>query len=88
MGTINWISIEEGRLAPALQGAAEKLDGQEVVLDFSALQRIDASGLLALEEFAQTAASKGVKVVVRGLRVDVYRALKLARISSRFSYAA
>ena len=88
MATINCISIEEGQLESALEEAAERLDGQEVVLDFSAVQRLDASGLLALEQFAQAAASKGVKVVASGLRVDVYRTFKLARISSRFSYVA
>lgn len=88
MATINWISVEEDRLVSVLHEAGKRLDGQEVLLDFSAVQRMDVNGLRAIEEFAAAASGRGVKVVARGVRVDVYRTLKLARLSSRLSYAA
>ena len=44
-----------------------------------------SSGLRAVEDFADVAEEKSVKATVRGVNVDVYKVLKLARLSSRFS---
>jgi anti-anti-sigma regulatory factor len=80
--------IDEERIVQALQEAGEKLnraDG-EVVLDFSSVRRIDASALRALEEFAGITDDKGVKAVLRGVNVDVYKVLKLVKLGSRFSF--
>ena len=54
-------------------------------LDLSAVRRLDTAGLRALEDFAGAADGKTVKVTLRGVNVDVYKVLKLARLSSRFS---
>ncbi len=82
-----WIEIDGSSVAQALHEAGEKLDssGDDVFLDFSAVRRIDPSGLRALEDFAGTADEKAVKVTLRGINVDVYKVLKLARLSSRFT---
>jgi anti-anti-sigma regulatory factor len=83
-----WLKIDEERVVQALQEAAEKLDSaeDEVVLDFSSVRRIDPSVLRAMEEFAGKADNKGVKVVLRGVNVDVYKVLTLVKLTSRFSF--
>jgi anti-anti-sigma regulatory factor len=83
------LNIGEKRVVPALQEAREKLDGTEgeAVLDLSSVGRLDSSALRALEEFVGVADDKGVKVVLSGVNVGVYKVLKLARLASRFSVA-
>jgi len=84
-----WVKIDEARAVEELQEAGEKLDGAEgeVMLDFSSLRRIDPGVLEAMEAFANKADEKAVRVVLRGVSVDVYKVLKLVRLSSRFSFA-
>jgi len=83
-----WLSLEEERLAAALAEAAEKLEGArgEVALDFGGVRRIDAPALRALEEFAGRAERKGIQVVLRGVNVDVYKVLKLVKLTRRFCF--
>jgi len=85
-----WLKIDEESVAQALQEAGDKLDGVEgeVALDFSSVRRIDASALRALEKFAGLADDKGVKVVLRGVNVGVYKVLKLVKLTSRFSFVS
>jgi len=82
------VNIDENRLIPALQEAGERLEGgeKEMVVDFSSVRRIDASALRALENLAGTADAKGVKIVLRDVNVDVYRVLKLVKLTHRFSF--
>ncbi len=81
------LKIDEDRIVQSLQEAGQKLDSAEaeVSLDFSSVLRIDASALIALEEFANRADYKGVKVALRGVVVSVYKVLKLVKLTSRFS---
>jgi len=83
-----FLHIDDERMVPALQEAGEKLDGAqgETVLDFSSVRRIDSSGLRALEEFARIADERAVRVVLRGVNVDVYKVLKLMKLAKRFSF--
>lgn len=83
-----WLKIDEEHVVQGLQQAGGKLDSTEgeVVVDFSSVLRIDASGLRAMEEFASTADDKGVKVAFRGVHVGVYKVLKLVKLASRFSF--
>ena len=85
-----WMKIDEERVVQSLQEAGEKLDSVEgeVALDFSCVGRIDASALRAMEEFASIADKKGVKIVLCGVNVGVYKVLKLVKLGSRFSFAA
>ncbi len=87
--TAVFLNIDDQRVVPALQEAGEKLDSTqgETVLDFSSVRRIDSSALRALEEFARLADEKAVKVVLRGVNVDVYKVLKLMKLTRRFSFA-
>lgn len=83
----DWLKVDGDRVALSLQEAQAKLDSSEgeLVLDFSAVRRIDPGALRAMEDLASAADEKPVKVALRGVNVDVYKVLKLARLSSRFS---
>ena len=72
----------------ALQQASAKLDtaNGQVVLDFSAVGRIDSAALAAMEEFAGIADSRGVKLALRSVNIEVYKVLKLAKLAPRFSF--
>jgi anti-anti-sigma regulatory factor len=76
------------RLAATLQEALEKLDTAdgELVLDFSSVGRVDPGALRAMERLAGAADGKDVKVVLRGVNVRTYKALKLAKLPPRFSF--
>jgi anti-anti-sigma regulatory factor len=88
--TAMWLNLEETCLVPALQEAVQKLDGAEgeVILDFGAVRRIDSSALRAIEGFAGIADQKAIKVVLRGVNVDVYKVLKLVKLAPRFVFAS
>jgi anti-anti-sigma regulatory factor len=85
-----WLKIDEERIVQALEEASETLDsaGGEVLLDFSSMRRIGPSALRVMEEFVGIADGKGVKVVLRGVNVDVYRVFKLVKLASRFSFVS
>ena len=82
------LNLMESPWSQALQEAREKLDSAEgdVCLDFSSVRRIDPSALRAMEELAGLADEKAVKVVLRGVNVDIYKVLKLVKLTSRFSF--
>jgi anti-anti-sigma regulatory factor len=83
-----FVNIDEQRMVPALQEAAVNLDGRpgEIVLDFSSVCRIDSGALRALEDLARVADDKAVKIVLRGVNIDVYKVLKLVKLTQRFSF--
>jgi anti-anti-sigma regulatory factor len=83
-----FLNVDETGAATSLQEAAGGLNGavDEVVLDFSSMRRIDSCDLRALEEFAQVADEKAVSIVLRSVNVDVYKVLKLLKLTSRFSF--
>ncbi|HEV2401112.1 MAG TPA: STAS domain-containing protein [Candidatus Sulfotelmatobacter sp.] len=80
--------IEEERIVPVLQETSVSLDGAhtEAVLDFSAVQRINSDALRALEDFVRAADEKAVKVVLRGVRIDVYKVLKHVKLTQRLRF--
>ena len=90
--TINakWLEIDGERVVQGLQAAREALDTAQgdVVLNFSAVRRIDPHALRAMEKLAGLADGKAVKVVLRGVNVDIYKVLKLVKLTSRFSFLA
>jgi anti-anti-sigma regulatory factor len=85
-----WLEIDGERVVQGLQTAREALDSahSDVVLDFSAVRRIDPNALRAMEKLAGLADGKAVKVVLRGVNVDIYKVLKLVKLTSRFSFLA
>lgn len=84
------IKLEEQHLADVLQEAGAKLDtaGGEVVLDFSCVRRVRPADVKALAEFSRLAETKAVKLVLRGVNVDIYKVLKLVRLASKLSFVA
>jgi anti-anti-sigma regulatory factor len=83
-----WLKIDAEHLVAGLQQACENLDSaeHEVALDFSSVCRIDPSALRVMERLASIADDKSVKVVLRGVSVDVYKVLKLVKLAPRFSF--
>jgi len=83
-----WVVIDGSRIGAALQEALEKLDGAEgeMTLDFSSVRRIDSAALRAMEKLAENAGAKAIKVVVRGVNVGTYKALKLGKLTQRFTF--
>jgi len=79
---------DEECVVSRLQEAACSLDGVagEVVLDLSTIRRIDSVGLRALEDLIRAADEKALKITLRGVSVDVYKVLKLLRLTQRFSF--
>jgi anti-anti-sigma regulatory factor len=85
-----YLCIDGESVAPGLAEALEKIDssGGELVLDFSSVRRIDSCALRVLEKLAGTADAKTVKVMLRGANVEIYKALKLAKLAPSISFAA
>ena len=85
--TMTWQIVDGTQLTKDLAATREQIPAAEgeLFLDFSAVHRLNPAGLHALEELAQAAEEKSVKVVLRGVDVAVYKVLKLARLASRFA---
>lgn len=90
MGTAAVVAIEEASLIPLLEKAKQNSLNRrgELILDFSAVHRIDAAGLRVLEEFARSAREKELTVILRGVHVDFYKALKLIGLADKFSFVS
>jgi len=73
---------------PGLHEALERLDSVdgEMVLDFTAVERVSPAALRAMEQLAAKAQEKSVRLVLRGVHVHVYKVLKLVRLAPRFSF--
>jgi anti-anti-sigma regulatory factor len=84
------VMLDEKQLVPVLQDLAEKLDraGSELVLDFSAVRWIDSKAVLAIDGLTQKADEKSIRVVLHNVDVDVYKVLKLVRLTPRLSFVA
>jgi anti-anti-sigma regulatory factor len=85
----NWPGTEE-RAEVVVQGAVERLSGakDELVVDFSAVRRIDPAALRQIEELAAAAHERAVKLVLRGVQVEVYKVLKLVAATPQFSFVS
>jgi anti-anti-sigma regulatory factor len=88
MATNGKLKVDEELAVEALQAARDMLehaDG-EVVMDFSAVQRIDARTVKALEDLANKADDRQVRVALCGVNVDAYKVLKLVQLAQRFTF--
>jgi len=83
-----WIQVDPERVLDALQEAIDKASRTEggVFLDFSSVRRIDAGEVRALEALAHLASAKAIKVALRGVRVEVYKVLKLLKLTQSFGF--
>jgi len=78
----------DGTIASLLNAQEQLGDSQsDVVLDFSKLARVDAAAIAALQQFATKAEQKGAHVTLRNVNVDVYKVLKLVKLTRRFTFA-
>jgi len=84
------VMLEEKQLVPVLHDLSQKLDraGTELVLDFSVVHGIDSQVIGAMDELAQKADEKSIRIVLRNVNVDVYKVLKLVKLTPRFAFAA
>jgi anti-anti-sigma regulatory factor len=83
------IKVDPERVVQSLrEEAVETVNGAEgaVVLDFSSVLRIDTNVLGAMEELASLADERSVKVVLRAVNMDIYKVLKVLKLSHRFSF--
>jgi len=82
------IKIDGEHVLQGLHEAQQKLENAdgELVLDFSAVKRIEPAALREMESLATAADGKKMKIALRGATVDVYKVLKLARLTSRFGF--
>jgi anti-anti-sigma regulatory factor len=83
-----WLKIDEQNAVLDFQAAANSLDraDSELVIDCSALERLDPRAIANLEALANKADEHQVKVVLHGVRVGVYKVLRLVRLTPRFSF--
>ena len=83
------IKIDGERVVDALQEIAVSIadaNYEALVLDFSSVHWIDPSALRALEELAGIADGVAVTLELRGVGVNVYKVLKLAKLAPRFLF--
>jgi len=80
--------IDGDRVDDCLLEACAKVDrGEgETVLDFSSVRRVDAKALRAMEELANLADAKAIKIGLRGVNVEIYKVLKLVKLAQRFCF--
>ena len=85
-----FLKIDERSVTESLEAATRELDGPvtELALDFSAVCRIDSRAVRVLEELANKAEEKKIKVVLRGVNVDLYKTFKLIKLANRFSFVS
>ena len=83
-----YIAINEENVVAALREAGEKLESKDGswVLDFSSVRKLDAAAVRQMERLAQVVEEKGTKVVLRGVNVEVYKVLKLVKLTRQFSF--
>ena len=79
------LNIDGERTAELLKTAREQLGNanNELILDFSNVQRLDAPGLRAFEELVAAAEEKSITLVLHSANVDVYKVLKLVKLAPK-----
>lgn len=84
----DWLKVDGTNVADSLHAAAGNLntaDG-EMVLDFSAVERVDAKAVTALEQLVAKAKENSVRLVLRGVNVAVYKVFKLSRLDGEVGF--
>ena len=87
--TAEWLKVDAERMPEVLQDCDSKLDASagEVLLDFSAVRRVDPAALQALDRLLIRASEKGLPVILRAVNVEIYKVIKLAKLAPRVSFA-
>lgn len=88
-GTVSvWLKVADQSLVHDLRQACERLDSAdgEVVIDCSSVRRVGPGALDALAQLAEYADELGVRVVLRGVNVEIYKVLKLVKLAPHFAF--
>lgn len=82
-----WLIADAESAAGTLRETLNRLDPSqgEMVLDFSQVRRLNTNAVDVLHQLAGKAGDKG-KIVLRGVNVDVYRVLKLVKLTPHFTF--
>ncbi len=80
------VELGPGQITAALQKLQRDLAAGQAVLDFRTVQRLDVDDMRALEDLGNRAAEIKACLVLRGVNVDLYKAIKLMKTTARFSY--
>lgn len=83
-GDIDLVASDELRQAGD-SALASSADGGSVTLDFHRVRMLDSSGLGALISLRDSAAEKGVELVLRALPPRVMRVLEITALESAFT---
>lgn len=80
--------IDADHPARSIRAVREKLDDEhaEAVLDFGSVQRIDPVALGEMEELVNLAELHADKISLLHVNVEIYKVLKLAKLSGRFNF--
>ena len=84
--TTTTVHTNETSALQILADAAKKLADGDVVLDFSAVQRLDSELLHRLDELVIMADRKAARITMRNVNIDVYKVLKLMKLTRRLSF--
>jgi len=82
------IQLDPARMVHTLQHEAVEMLGHaggELILDFSAVRKIDAAAAKAMEDLADLADKAFVRIELRAVDIGIYRALKLLKLGPRFT---
>jgi anti-anti-sigma regulatory factor len=81
-----WIHIDPAAIADGVRQSIERLNSAqgEMLLDFSSVGRIDSQAASAIEQLAALAGERSDKVVLSGVNGDIYKVLKLLKLTERF----
>lgn len=82
------LNLDPESVVATLAEAAQQIDGVEgeLVLDLSSLSRISSNVVDALQHLAVIADRKAVKIILRGATIDIYKTLKLLKLTDRFTF--
>jgi anti-anti-sigma regulatory factor len=82
------IVVNGERVAEALKAVCSGLptDGSDVLLDFFLVHTLDPAAIEALEHLAGTAELMKVKVILRGVNVEMYKVMKLSDLTGKFLF--
>ena len=80
--------LEEQSVAAALLETCDQLPsaGGEILLDFTAVRRLDSRSLAALQSLAAVADAKAANIALRGVSVEIYKVLTLLKLTPHFSF--
>lgn len=61
-------------------------NGSDMLLDFFLVQSIDPAAIEGLEQLAEAAKLASVKVILRGVNVEIYKVMKLSDLTDKFLF--